>query len=99
MTWFYISFARAKADGGFLGATVVEGNDAGNALYNATMRDLNPGGEAQIVPVPRDKWEHPDFVALRYRLVGLDELAKMSGGYRIGHHEHGEFVCQDCNEQ
>jgi hypothetical protein len=96
MSWFYISFARPKSQGGFLGGTVVQADDAAGALAEATRRGLNPGGEAQIIPVPPNRTEHPDLVALRNRLAGKAEL--LARGATVGaQHEAAEFVCDDCN--
>jgi hypothetical protein len=88
--WFYISFASLER--GHLGSTVVDG-----AFAEATARGLNPGGEAQIVPVPPENYEHPIFVAIRNRLVSKAELMQhgaISSGY---YHEDAEVVCEDCN--
>jgi hypothetical protein len=94
--WFYISFAKAKKDGGHLGSTVVEAADAFGALAEATRRGLNPGGEAQIIPVPPEKTEHSQVVSLRNRLASKAEL--MAGPTRSGYHQNSEVVCEDCNE-
>jgi hypothetical protein len=96
-TWFYISFARAKAEGGFLGGTVVQADDALSALTEATRRGLNPGGEAQIIRVPDANVENPTIVALRNRLASKAELSAR-GENRGGYHEAGEVVCKICNE-
>jgi hypothetical protein len=98
MNWFYISFARPKSQGGFLGATVVQAEDTPDALEQATRRGLNPGGEAQIIPVPADRNEHPDIVRCRNRLVSKAELMAASAGYGRGYHENAVVVCGDCNE-
>lgn len=45
MPHFYISFATATD---FLGATVVQGINAADALIEASFRGLNPGGEADL---------------------------------------------------
>jgi hypothetical protein len=95
--WFYISFARAKADGGFLGGTVVQADDAPSALAEATRRGLNPGGEAQIVRVPDANINNPTVVALRNRLASKAEMLAR-GENRGGYHERAEVVCEDCNE-
>jgi hypothetical protein len=95
--WFYISFARAKADGGFLGGTVVQADDAPSALAEATRRGLNPGGEAQIIRVPDENIEQPTVVALRNRLASKAELLAR-GEHRGGYHERAQVVCDDCNE-
>jgi hypothetical protein len=95
--WFYISFARAKVDGGFLGATVVQAKNSAGAFAEATRRGLNPGGEAQIIPVPPENIEHPDIVPLRNRLASKAELLARGGVKGGGYHENSEVVCQDCN--
>jgi hypothetical protein len=97
MSWFYISFARAKSEGGFLGGTVVQADDAPGALAEATRRGLNPGGEAQIIPVPDKSINQSTIVALRNRLASKAELLAR-GEHRTGYHERGEVVCKDCNE-
>lgn len=94
-SWFYISFARAKAQGGFLGGTVVQADDAAGAIVEATRRGLNPGGEAQIIPVPSDRTDHQDVVAIRNRLATRDELTAREHSH--GYHENAEVVCDDCN--
>jgi hypothetical protein len=91
--WFYISFASL---GGHLGSTVVQADDVDGAFAEATARGLNPGGEAQIVPVPTDRSEHPDLVAIRNRLVSKAELMQR-GAISSGYHEDAEVVCEDCN--
>jgi hypothetical protein len=95
--WWYISFARAKADGGFLGGTVVQADDAPGALAEATRRGLNPGGEAQIVRVPSENVHNRTVLALRNRLVGKAKLLAL-GEKRGGYHPNAEVVCEDCNE-
>ena len=95
MSWFYISFARAKAQGGFLGGTVVQASDPTGAIAEATRRGLNPGGEAQIVPVPPDRVDEPDLVAIRNRLATRAELTAQAHSH--GYHENAEVVCDDCN--
>jgi hypothetical protein len=95
--WFYISFALPKSQGGFLGATVVQAQNAPAALEWATRRGLNPGGEAQIIPIPPERAHHPEVVPLRNRLVSKEEI--MARG-KVGHgyHQNAEVVCADCNK-
>jgi hypothetical protein len=95
MMWFYISFAT---ENNHLGSTVVQAADAADALAKASQRGLNPGGEAQIVPVPPKNNEHPEIVPLRNRLVSKAELMAR-GATRRGYHENSKIVCQSCNEE
>jgi hypothetical protein len=95
MIWFYISFATRE---GHRGSTVVAANDIASALDEATRRGLNPGGEAQIIPVPPHNNEHPDIVRCRNRLVSKAELMTASNGYGRGYHENSSVVCEQCNE-
>jgi hypothetical protein len=99
-SWFYISFARAKRDGGFLGATVVAAEDVVDAFEKTKACGLNPGGEAQVIPIPPERAELPEIVALRNRLVGREELIAISNGdVTIGaYHENAEVICADCND-
>lgn len=98
MQWHYISFAKPKTDGGFLGATVVWAKDPPDALKVATRKGLNPGGEAQIIPVSPDRAHIPEIAMCRNRLVGKEELMS-HGGYAAGkYHDNSSVVCQDCNE-
>lgn len=83
MPLFYLSFARTRAEGGFLGATVIEGRDAKDAHANATLRGLNPGGFVAILEVPKHLEEESDFAAYRNRLVGREEVLAR-GGNRLG---------------
>lgn len=102
MPRFYISFAT---DAGFLGATVVRGENPEDALKNATAVGLNPGGEAAIVEVPPDAEYEPDMVAMIDRLVHCDEMLAM-GAKRVvdcdpkiqaRFNAEAEKVCQECN--
>jgi hypothetical protein len=88
MTYFYISFAT-KA--GFRGATVVEAADSKSALTVATLRGLNPGGEAAILEVPPESESAPDLHAMKNRLVGEEEMLAMGG-------RKGRDLPQEINE-
>lgn len=94
MSLFYISFANRSK--GFLGGTVVQAQDAAGALEEATRRNINPGGEAQIVEVPPQNINNPTVVALRNRLASKDELIAR-GETRRGYHQRADVVCDDCN--
>lgn len=96
-SWFYISFALPKNKGGHLGSTVVEATSPAGALIEASRRGLNPGGEAQIIPVPPERSEHPDLVPIRNRLASKTELMAR-GGYKGGYHENSAVVCEPCNK-
>lgn len=99
MAYWYISFAT---DTDFLGATVVEATSANNALAVATLRSLNPGGEAAIMQIPEND---PGSRIMKNRLVGRAEmmargatrLADMPGEVQRVFGELSERVCQDCN--
>jgi hypothetical protein len=95
ISWFYISFATRE---GHRGSTVVQAADAAGALVEANRRGLNPGGEAQIVPVPPANNEHPDIIPLRNRLASKAELMAR-GAIRGGYHENSEVVCEQCNTE
>jgi hypothetical protein len=102
MTYFYISFAT---DDGFLGATVVEGTSPKDALAVATLRGLNPGGEAAILEVPPEYEFAPDVRAMKNRLVSEAEMLEMGAtkGRDLPQQisdawdEEIEVVCEDCN--
>ncbi len=79
MPMYYISFATAAA---FLGATVVRADDAKSAIKEATLRGLNPGGEAMVVEVPPDVESAPDIAPLLNRLSEEDEILGR-GGKRV----------------
>jgi hypothetical protein len=77
MTWFYLSFA---SETGFLGACVVEAEDALNAVQVATACGINPGGEAMILPTPGNvPGPDPTYTLLTREQLGdgatLGELA------------------------
>ncbi|ODM71736.1 hypothetical protein [Bradyrhizobium elkanii] len=100
MRHFYISFATDEA---FLGATVVRGIDAQDALVDASFRGMNLGGEALILEVPADD---PDMQAMLNRLVTREEIVS-HGGKRLGDLPAGEqdgvvgtaaFVCAEHNK-
>lgn len=105
MTYWYISFAMSKKDGGFRGATVVEGVDAESALANATMRGLNPGGEAAILEVYKSDEQEPDFLAMKNKLFDRGQMLAMnavrSGDMPKKMQRRWEaetvFVCSACN--
>lgn len=105
MARWYISFATSIDMGGFRGATVVEADDEKGALAVATLRGLNPGGEAAILFVPPEAYGEPDMAVMLNRLVGKEEMLAM-GAKRHGDlpqemqsrfdHE-ATFVCSCCN--
>jgi hypothetical protein len=74
MTLWYISFAGAE---GFRGATVVAASSSEGAYVEAMRRNLHPGGEAGILPVPQ-KHEGEARLYLN-RLVSLEELIAHGG--------------------
>jgi hypothetical protein len=102
MAYWYISFAT---DTDFLGATVVEATSANNALAVATLRGLNPGGEAAIMQIPAGGENDPGRRIMTNRLVGRAEmmargatrLADMPGELQRVFGDLSERVCQDCN--
>jgi len=99
MLW-YISFA---GDEGFRGATVVAAHSAEGALAEATRRNLNPGGEAKMLPVPPQGLDQ----ARRYlnRLVSEEELIADGGRKQRDMNPEiaeafdraAETICQHCN--
>lgn len=91
MARWYISFARSKAEGGFIGATVVEASSAESALTVATLCDLNPGGEVAILMVPPEHYNAPNVLSMLNRLVGREEVIAL-GGVRLG-----DLLCSCCN--
>jgi hypothetical protein len=102
MTYWYISFAT---DDGFRGATVVAGSNPKSALANATLRGLNPGGEAAILEVLPEMEAESDMQAMINRLVGRNEMVER-GAKRARDlpqemqdifDEEAEMVCADCN--
>src|SRR5262249_12594558 len=94
MTWFYVSFASKAA--GHLGSTVVEADTSKSALAVATMRGLNPGGEAMIVAIHLAREHFPDRVALRNRLASKAEPVAM-GAISGGRRDDADYACEDCN--
>ena len=105
MTFWYISFAMPAHAGGFRGATVVEAGSVGTALAVATLRGLNPGGEAAIMEVPAEYEDTEEMTSMLYRLVGKEEILR-NGGARVDdlparirwHFEKDvTFVCARCN--
>lgn len=99
---WYISFA---ASDGFRGATVVEANDEKGAFSEATMRGLNPGGEAKILRIPDANYDTTDTRRMLNRLAGKLEMMA-NGGQRLGdlpssvreRFDHDTIcVCEDCN--
>ena len=106
MPYWYISFAMDREHGGFRGATVVEARDPKSALASATLRGLNPGGEAAILKVPLQYEGDPDMLAMRDRLVGPKEMIAR-GGRRLADlppymkdrfEGEADFVCPTCNQ-
>jgi hypothetical protein len=103
MSLWYLSFA--SDDHGFLGATVVEADDAEAAVGRATRIGLNPGGEVAIVPVPQEA--EPEARKLLNRLASEAELRGEHGGKKVkemSEEERAEFglttvVCESCNEE
>ena len=80
MNLYYISFAT---DTEFLGSTVVEGITETQALQIATNNDLNPGGQAAILEIPRELYEAPDIVPLKYKLLNKEQMIAL-GAKRHG---------------
>ena len=76
MSWFYISFAT---DEEFLGATVVEGGDAQDAFFEATLKGLNPGGEAAILEIPLAAQQEPDFHFMKNKLCSKEQILGSGG--------------------
>lgn len=106
MTWWYISFAMDKEDGGFRGATVVEADNAVDVLTQATMLGLNPGGGAAILEIPKDAEREPDILAMRNKLLNREQMLAQ-GAKRHGDlpkHTQRTFehlathICSVCNE-
>jgi hypothetical protein len=105
MARWYISFATSTGTGGFRGATVVEADDEKSALAAATLRGLNPGGEAAILFVPPESWDAPGLAAMLNRLVGREEMFAMGAVRRADvpqkmrnrFDREATFVCSCCN--
>jgi hypothetical protein len=103
MGYWYISFAT---DAKFLGATVVAGTDAVDAINEATRRGINPGGEAAIFPLPEEAKSNPDVMSIFNRLADESEMmaqggvkhADLSPEFADAFADHSTLVCQDCNE-
>jgi hypothetical protein len=100
---WYISFATPET---FLGGTVVQADDAEDALVEASFRGLNPGGQAAIIEVPLEAYGKADMLAMRNRLVGRDEMIAMRGKraadcsseVRHAFADQATIVCAECNE-
>lgn len=73
---YYLSFATADR---FLGATVVEADDAIGAVARAHELKINPGGEVMIIEVPKDLEARPDVALLRDRLADEAEMRSRGG--------------------
>lgn len=102
MTWFYLSFVN---EGAHRGSTVVEAANRLEALLVASRHDCNPGGQAMIAPIPADKVELPEVVALRYLLWQKDALLATGKFGRLKDMKPGadksaaaDFVCEECND-
>jgi hypothetical protein len=99
MTLWYLSFA---AETEFLGATIVEAEDAKGALAEATDRGLNPGGQVAMFEVEPGAENRAEARGLLNRLCDLEEMR------RLGHKQLkelppderpaiGEIACEECN--
>lgn len=57
MAWFWLSFADPDRPKGtqFLGACLVQGTSFMDAIQQAHMTGLNPGGEVQGFEVPQER--------------------------------------------
>jgi len=99
-SWFYISFASAER--GHLGSTVVEAENTAGAIEVAAAHGLNPGGEAEIIPIPDAKADLPELIPLRYRLASKAELLATGkfGSIRdvaAADRPKSVHVCEQCN--
>jgi hypothetical protein len=79
MQWHYISFA-SETD--FLGAFIVEGANEVDALRKCSEMGGNPGGEALVLPWPRED-AAPD-PSVRNRLLSRDDVLVGMRGVRLG---------------
>lgn len=75
--WFWLSFVDADPpfnDGRnrSLGITIVQGENAMDAVQTAWDLGCNPGGEVQILELPAE--QHEQFAKYRNRLVKPEEL-------------------------
>lgn len=80
MAWYFLSFAKEKEQGGFLGGCVVQGADVKAAIENATLRGLNPGGEIAIFRCPK---RGPEPIPTN-RLLSRADLEHYGGAVRVG---------------
>ena len=106
MTYWYISFASETS---FLGATIVEGSSAEDAIQNATKLGLNPGGEAALLRIPggEDCMSDSGCLAMHNKLLNEEEMHNLPGGsvryedlegkWRELVDDYSETICSDCN--
>jgi hypothetical protein len=89
MAWFYLSFAdnTLPKNQQWLGAVIVQGSDMKDAIENAWILDINPGGE--VLGMEIEKLPSKNYLN---RL--LDRIALRAMGEEIGdtraHNGHGE---------
>ena len=100
MTFWYLSFATETE---FLGATIVEADDAKGAFAEATDRGLNPGGQVAMFEVTPGSENRAEARGLLNRLCDLEEMR------RLGHKQMkdapssartgipDQFICEECN--
>lgn len=96
--WFYLSFCDVDKPKGhqFLGATVVYGDDAADAVVSAAFFGVNPGGECAIMELPDFNPATCSAEAVKYvnqfvpREAVMAEIGDMDS-------EPDAFVCQKHN--
>jgi hypothetical protein len=106
MILYYLSFCDVKRAKGqqFLGCTVVEASNPDEALKEATLRSLNPGGEVALVAMEVDSLDDLPAIGRSYvnRFVPREEVLR-DGGTKIAEFEEEDYdvrlatICQECN--
>jgi hypothetical protein len=80
MRW-YLSFVdKVHGKDKFLGACIVEADNYREAIFQAWMLKINPGGEVAIKEVPEEAY----YLFPINKLMDRQELEKYGTTYRVG---------------
>lgn len=76
--WWYLSFLHPER--GWLGATVVRGDDIEKAAMEAWRHEANPGGE--VLGLPLEEWQIPpeEFRGVLLSEADVASLDRVTGG-------------------
>jgi len=75
--WMYLSFARKKTEGGFLGGAFVFADSITDAIVKTHSLGINPGGNIAAMDWPEECL--PD-VQYRHKLLSKEDITKACGG-------------------